>query len=542
MKKRQAPGAGPMLQGVPKSSPTQPEQIADTVVNRLFIAVGAFMAGSGLMILEMAGNRVLAPWFGNSLYTWTGLIGVVLVSISVGNGIGGYLADRFSRCLTLPHLFAMSGVAVMAIPFVQAHLNTGFDNFDIVWGPVVASLALFTFPGIIMGAISPVAVRLMSSLYQDKRIGLSSGRIGMLGTIGSVCGTFAGGFWLIPLVPLNALFLALGAGLCLYSAVGYFLFIRQKGRAAALAALLLLAPVPALIAMANPDPLPPGFLHDEMSFYHRIRVYDSIDRSGGIIRTMLLDSTDEGAQIVGSKKLPLEYQRYWELVRLLAPPVKSAAFLGGGAFGMPEALSDAFPAAEVSVAELDPRVVLVGQDFFRLSDYPRVKVVAEDARRFLKQSHHSYDLIFGDAYNGVRYVPGHLLTREFFSLARDRLSANGIFMMNIISAVEGRNSQLYASVGITLGAVFPHVYVFATTPRAGQQTQNIILLGSLKPMSILDGIRSAALDKETGRMFAESYRGEFSLRGDAGMILTDQHNPAEYMVARSRLNDEGPER
>ncbi len=96
MKKRQAPGAGPMLQGVPKSSPTQPEQIADTVVNRLFIAVGAFMAGSGLMILEMAGNRVLAPWFGNSLYTWTGLIGVVLVSISVGNGIGGYLADRYT--------------------------------------------------------------------------------------------------------------------------------------------------------------------------------------------------------------------------------------------------------------------------------------------------------------------------------------------------------------------------------------------------------------------------------------------------------------
>ena len=89
---------------------------------RAYLILTAFSAGAAVMIIELAGNRILAPWFGNSLYTWTGLIGVILVSISVGYYLGGYLADRWPRYAVLAHLLTASAVLTILIPSLEASL------------------------------------------------------------------------------------------------------------------------------------------------------------------------------------------------------------------------------------------------------------------------------------------------------------------------------------------------------------------------------------------------------------------------------------
>lgn len=504
---------------------------------RAFVLLAAFGGGAGVMVLEMAGNRVLAPWFGNSLYTWTGLIGVVLLAMSCGYYAGGYLADKFSGWILLANLLAAAAVSVLFIPLAQGALDRALNPTDIVWGPILASIGLFAVPGVIMGAVTPVAIRLRSVMGCDRHVGLSAGQIGMVGTLGSVVGTFAGGFFLIPLLHLDTLFLLIAGTLGGIACLGYALFARTTWRIKAPIALLtvLLSLGGNVVGGATLKPY--ALIHEENSFYHRIRVFENKNMSGDTIRTLHLDSTVEGAQAVGKDDLPVEYQKYWELLRIFAPNPKTVAFIGGGAFGMPEAVATAFPAADVHVYELDPKVIAVGKRFFRLGDYPTITAVAGDARLELRKSGLTFDMIFGDAYNGIRAVPAHLVTREFFGLVRERMSEGGVFMMNIISAVEGGNAAFYQAAGSTLASVFKNVYVFPVHPEAPRSAQNIILVGVDRDVDVDSALRTAPIDRATRDKFTRSFRGLFEPASREPLILTDQKNPVEFIVARAQLYD-----
>ena len=84
----------------------------------IFLSSIAFFAGAAVMIIELAGIRILAPWFGNSLYTWTGLIGVILVSMGCGYYAGGWIADKRPNYVVLAHLIAIAGIFTLFIPFL----------------------------------------------------------------------------------------------------------------------------------------------------------------------------------------------------------------------------------------------------------------------------------------------------------------------------------------------------------------------------------------------------------------------------------------
>src|SRR5512135_3333517 len=142
--------------GVRPIPPTQEAKI------RILLLLMAFFAGAALMIIELCANRVLAPWFGNSLYTWTGLIGIILVAMSFGYYLGGWLVDRKPDFATLCQLLLASAFFTLLIPFLQQGLEDIFSQADLVWGPVLSSLILFTLPGCLLGSVSPFAIRLTS--------------------------------------------------------------------------------------------------------------------------------------------------------------------------------------------------------------------------------------------------------------------------------------------------------------------------------------------------------------------------------------------
>ena len=432
-------------------------------VRRAYLIVAAFCSGAGVMIIELAGNRILAPWFGNSLYTWTGLIGVILMSISGGYYLGGYLADKRPNYAVLAHLLAAAALLTILIPVLQTGVEGSVSDANVILGPVLAATLLFAVPGCLLAAVSPFAVRLISLLTDDKRIGLSAGYVGMSSTLGSVAGTFGSGFVLIPRMNLQMIFLLTGAGLALLAVVGYLLFSitvrRNKSLAAGAIALFALL---AVATIYSTNPASRHLLHDETTFYHRIRVTERPTANGDRLRTLQLDTTEEGAQYVDSREMPVghEYQRYWKLAKLFSPDLKTAAFLGGGGFAMPEALLDAFPDARADVVEIDPAVIEVGRKYFRVDEYPRMNAVADDARRFLRRTDTRYDMILGDAYSGLRCVPAHLVTKEFFELVKSRLNERGIFVVDIPGAIEGEDSKMFKSVVKTISEVFADRCVF----------------------------------------------------------------------------------
>jgi spermidine synthase len=514
--------------GVRPIPPTQEAKI------RILLLLMAFFAGAALMIIELCANRVLAPWFGNSLYTWTGLIGIILVAMSFGYYLGGWLVDRKPDFATLCQLLLASAFFTLLIPFLQQGLEDIFSQADLVWGPVLSSLILFTLPGCLLGSVSPFAIRLTSLLYQDRRIGTSAGSIGMISTLGSVIGTFGAGFFFIPQMGVRTIFFVIAILLASLSLLGYLVaspFWQKRGRALFFLSIFLIV-VSAAFSLYG-SPLPPEVLFDRTTFYHRIRVAQQKLPNGDSEKTLLLDTTVEGAQYEKSLEIPIPYQRYWELIKVFRADVKTAAFLGAGAYTMPLSLSRDYPLARVDVVEIDPRVVEVGRLFFRLNERPQILPAVADARRFLFLSQKKYDFIFGDAYNGLRYIPAHLVTVEFFQLVQKRLSDRGVYMMNLISAVDGEQAQLFRAVQKTLSRAFQHVYVFPLHPRDLEMVQNVILVTSNHTLPL--EINSDRTGPERLRLEAllATYvpPGNYSAPS-AAPVLTDNFNPVEYIVAR----------
>lgn len=501
---------------------------------RPLLLLMAFLSGASIMVVEISANRILAPWFGNSIYTWSGLIGVILVAMSCGYYMGGRLIDRNSNYLILPHLFLASAFLTLSVPFLEAFLTRYLENIDIIWGPVIATAILFATPAFLLGAVSPIATRLISLLSSDRQIGIAAGSVGMLSTMGSVIGTFLAGFVLIPMVQINIIFGITGSILALLAVAGYILFNKKSSKTlVTTASVAILAFGVTLSMFIMNTKRHESIIFDKNTFYHRIRVQKQDRYTDDSLKVIYLDSTVEGAQYEKSKEIPIEYQRYWELVKVFAPEPKSAAFLGAGSFTMPEALADSYPDAKIDVMEIDPEVVEVGRRFFRVNDYPQISPVVGDARRSLRMSERKYDLIFGDAYNGIRYIPAHLVTKEFFEIVKSSLSDNGVYMMNIITAIEGENSKLFHGIVNTVMQSFEHIHVFSVNPHDMKEAQNIILVAANRKMDMKLSARFHGKEKKRLEGLLSTYIAPSSYNIDDSLVFTDSFNPIEYIIARN---------
>lgn len=482
------------------------------------------------LVIEIAGNRLLSPLFGNSLHTWTALIGVVLVAMSIGDYLGGLLVDRAPRLSLLGYLLLAASAWTLLVPVLYAWLRGATAHAGLISGPLLTSLVLFAVPACLLAAVGPFIVRLLSRTSQDREIGLSAGLVGMVSTLGSFAGTLFTGFYLLPQCGVRVIFLLTGllAGVL---GMAVLLWCRVDRSLAPVAALAVVAVAGAANVSGNPKP-PARVIHEEQTFYHDLRVEESTTEYGDPIRTLHLDTTLEGGQYVETGGISMTCQLYWRLAEVYCPRLGNALFLGGGGFAAPEDFSRRHPDSRIAVCEIDPAVIEVGRRYFRLNDFPRVTATASDARRFLSNGTTKYDFIFGDAYQGVRNIPPHLITQEFFALAKSRLTDDGVFLMNIISPIRGDHATLLHSILRTLRTQFPFTQVYAVKPDRPTEPNNVIVMGATREPRVQ--ARPAATEEVT--RFLLSTRLPDALDEPRGvMVLTDDHNPAEWMIAKQLM-------
>jgi len=298
-----------------KISPREAKVIFGTV---------CFLSGASLMVIEMTGNRLLAPVFGNSLYTWTALIGVVLVAFSAGTYFGGWLVDRSPRPTVLGVVLFGAAIATLLIPPVYYLVDGMVAGMDLLAGPMTLSIILFMVPGCLLGSVTPFTIRLLSMADQDQHIGRAAGIIGMLGTLGSVVGTLGSGFFLIPMFGaryifiFTALVLLLAAGLIFWRFKG----LPEGSKAVMLGVIVLSGSLSLMVAEGGRT----GSVFRKLTFYHQIEVYDKEYRPGEAVRYLQLDTTTEGGQVRETGDIVVEYQHYWMLARPLGEKLKRAAF------------------------------------------------------------------------------------------------------------------------------------------------------------------------------------------------------------------------
>lgn len=498
-----------------------------------------FVSGAILMSLEIVGSRVLAPFFGNSIYVWGSLIGVFLGALSLGYYLGGVAADRRPRLAFLASWLALAGLITFAIPNLSESIGTAFVRLQLGprLGSLLASLALFFVPGVLMGMVSPFAIKLKAAGYEG--LGRTAGNLYALSTAGSIIGTLVTSFFLIPAAGVSELVRWLGLGLIGLAGAGLVTEKRWVGAA--------LVGVVALSLWASWQTGTAGngveeyggvkysVVYEKDSLYHKIRVMDGAQR-----RYLRFDSSwQSGMSLADPYATVFEYTDFFHLGLVFKPDARRVLFIGLGGGSAPKKFFKDYPEMTIDVAELDPEVVRVGREYFSVPDDPRLRLVTQDGRLFLQEKDEKYDLIILDAYYADA-IPFHLTTKEFLTLVRERLNPDGAVVANLIGAFEGNKSRLFRSMDLTFGKVFPSRYRFPVLWEPGRdpaRLRNIILVATagenlLEPAEIVS--RAEELTKEKVKVprlvdyAGDLYTGQ--IKYDDVQVLTDDHAPVDNLL------------
>ena len=463
------------------------------------ISAAVFLSGAVLLGLELVASRVLAPFFGNSIFVWGALIGVVLAGLSIGYWIGGVLADRFPAPQLLLGVLALGAGMTLLIPIVDDPVLEAVVDWDPGprWNPLVAAVVLFGLPSVILATATPIAVRLRARSLAS--LGKTAGRLFAISTAGSIVGTFATAFFLIPEVGTNQLLGMLATGL--FVAAGLVALGERMLLAGAALVVLVAASVAATFALApdeggrlsgaaaeNWSPLyrlrgerqevaiPPGgfeLVYSKNTRYHGLSVVDD-----GESRHLRFESSfQSGMYLDNPFRTRYEYTDFLQLPLAYNPRVRKILFIGLGGGSLQKRMWRDFPDVDQQVVELDPVVRDVAYRYFRLPRSPRVRVTVEDGRRYLQQHDERWDAIVIDAYFSDS-LPFHLTTLEFVELARSRLAPGGVIASNLIGAVSGEGSKLFRAMYKTYRAVFPTVVVHPVRERGDDDSalRNLIVV------------------------------------------------------------------
>jgi predicted membrane-bound spermidine synthase len=501
------------------------------------LSVLVFVVGTGSLGAEIAAVRLLAPYFGASTIVWANTIGVVLVALSVGYWLGGRLADRHPdmRALCLTSLAAAVMLAI--VPFAaDPLLDVAVDALDEISagafvGSLVAVLVLVAIPVLLLGTVSPWAIRL--GVQSVEEAGTVAGRLYALSTAGSLVGTLVSALVLIPLVGTRRTFLIFALAIAVVSVLG-LRPVRRWAVAPAAIALLIALPVGTLKAKTEDGG---RVIHEAETEYQYARVIEYPDGK----RTLELNEGQADhsvceAECDAGPRGPREPSsvltgNVWDghlvdffAARTAAP--RRVAILGNAAGTTSRAYEEFFPRTRVDGVEIDSELSDIGRRYFDMNN-PRLHLYHEDARPFLRRIDARYDVISVDAYRQP-YIPFYLTTTEFFETVRNRLTRDGVLIVNV-GHPEGQDG-LEKVLTATIEEEFAHVM------RDPIEDTNTLLVASEAPLSAAR-LNHAALHLPIAlRPTAEAaaQRIERPLRG--GEVYTDDRAPVEWLIDKSIID------
>ena len=425
------------------------------------IYIVAFVTGAIVMSFEMLGSRYLNPYFGSGIYTWAALISTVLIALMAGYFLGGVLADRTASPTVLALTVIVGSLYLLALPsfsqFVLEFVLAAID--DIRVGSLASSLTLMFFPVTLLGMYSPFAIRLL--LHSAQRSGRVSGAVYGISTAGAIVGTLGTTFVLIPTIGSRAITLTLGA-LGLIAGLGLLALARRRA-GAALVLIALASPTAGRADNPIDESIRAGMLErGDGRLAHIETQYNDVfvtKRGHQLVMSFQVqgwDYTESVSNLLDSDDLPLRYAQVMTIATVYAETPRKILMLGLGGGSISTYLGRFMPEAAITTVEIDPGVISAAKSYFGLRETERMRYRAGDGRVFLTRSNELYDLILLDAYRGG-YVPFHLLTREFYTLVKQRLAPGGAAAFNVHDG-----SKLYASTVKTLGEVFAAVDLFPT--------------------------------------------------------------------------------
>ncbi len=481
------------------------------------------------MILELIASRVISPYFGNSNIVWTSVIGIILLSSSVGNYLGGKIADKEGVKDNLKAILVAVSISIFIIPILQNNILDIIKDVtsNIKIGAIMATVLLFFLPSLLMGLLTPIIVKL--KLQSLNTAGEVAGKINAVATIGGIVGTFLGGFFLIPnFGSIHILYV-------LTILVALLLFcvdFKVKSKSSIFIVIITIISIVLMTVDMNKNSnigqeVLQSTTNDKVSYdtqYGRVLIYNE-KRSIGNVRVFNIDSGYESINFTDEDKiyeLVSEYAKYYDLMFKANIEIKDTMMIGGAGYTYPKYYISHYPDKNMDVVEIDGQVTELAKKYFFLDklikDYDlennnRLGLITEDGRTYLNNNTKKYDAILNDAFAGSGPVKT-LTTVEAVSKIKESLNEGGLYMSNIISSLEGENSKFIKAEVNTMKQVFKNVYVIPCNTSDTTKKQNNMVI---------------ATDKEMN--FSNTNAKIYDLKIDKDeIILTDDYCPVDTLI------------
>lgn len=474
-----------------------------------------FTCGMMFMGLQILSGAQIAPFFGSSVFVWGSIITVFLTAMTIGYRLGGKIADKYPTLPALSRIVASAGVLTLLVPIITPAVCNSILSMPIGGGlnvlqPLIASFILYFAPTVLFAMVAPYAVRI--STNEVAKVGGVAGKLYALSTFGNLVGVLLTTFVLITAFGKTHLFEMAGLITVVVSTTAAIVNCRSAKSLfpktllpalCALAVVLAIVPKPELVSITGHGETVVGTVdgwmliqsRNDTDFFYKRRIL--AQRESPYHHTAVIEqkavslgskiTTDNGRAVIpqntvgdSGNRRDLRFDQYIQSSVLLETgtdeikkpytsgttysdmlhlpflfnrKINDVLIIGGGGGVVPMIFRNSYD-ANIDVVEIDPIVVETAEKWFGFEPGQKLHVFVQDGRMFAHNSTKQYDLIILDAYTAGGRIPVHLTTREFFEVIKSRLKPDGVVLMNVISALEGKKGKLFRAEYKTFSEVF----------------------------------------------------------------------------------------
>jgi predicted membrane-bound spermidine synthase len=489
-------------------------------IQKYYLFLTLFITGAAVMVLELAGTRVVAPIYGSGLFVWASLITVALTCLAIGYWIGGKIADKKPKFSTFYLIILMGGILIAPVSQISSPILKLTASLGLRIGPLFSAYILFALPLVLLGMVSPYAIKL--STTELNVLGATAGKLYAISTMGSFFGTLLAGFILIPNMGTKKIFFLQSLILILLW-IGYHL-INKKYFLGLSSAVLLGFPIlflsPYFFSHKESDKV--KLVYKSESIYGQLKVFEE-----GNQRKLYLDNMRQSS-IHKYTYLPTgKVYYFFEALPLFNPRGKDALLIGLAGGNIPRRLWEY--GIKTDCIDIEPKMEYIARKYFGFLDYFG-KIYIADGRSYINNTKKKYDFVIIDVFTGED-VPFHLLTEECFREIKRLLRKDGILGINFLGEIYGKNSSGWKSVYQTLHQVFPYVKAFSLLQgsKLTDAVANVILFASTTPLEPSEDIKPFCKGRLAQYIVNLFLKCKLNIASDEGIILTDDYSPIEFL-------------
>jgi predicted membrane-bound spermidine synthase len=470
--------------------------------NKKFYFLISFIEGGAVMATELVGAKMLAPYFGSSLYVWATVLAITLGGLAIGYFLGGILSYKSKNPLTLFYVLLAAAIFTILMPFTSKAVLWAIGLHSLIPSVIASSICILFPPVLMMGMVSPLIIRVITAEVDQS--GRAAGAIYAISTVGGIMATFAFGFYVIPTFGLTIPSILTGIVLGIIPA---FVVLRNKEKGKAIGFFLLGIWAFSTANLKNNSSV--NVIYSTEGLLGQLTVIDyprpnKDSMISGHVRWLFVNRISQTMYDSLADESKQE-EKYFTYVYRISdyldsfPKGSNVLLLGLGGGSIAKRLNE--KGFDVDVCELDTRIAAVAHNYFYLSD--KINITVDDARHYIKTCKKKYDIIVLDMFKGED-IPNHVFTVESLEETKKILTRNGIVFVNSLGYIDGKIGKSMRSIYKTFLAAGFHVEVLPTDPDPDQRNMLFYAsLGRINPHK--DFIPASKLDLNDAVVLKDEY-------------------------------------